>query len=1044
MGAGNGGNLGKSQILGLDIGSNSVGWGLVEFEGDKPAGLVACGVRAFDAGVEGSMETGREESLHTERRQARQRRRQLWRQSNRMENVAEALQDAGLLPAGDVRSGASRHALIVDLDRKLLDEFAGNGLEKGELSRKFPYVLRANALDESLSPHALGRAFYHLAQRRGFLSNRKDSSKDDESGQVKSAISGLAKEMEQSGARTLGEYLSTVDPVHERRIRKRWTARKMYEEEFARVWEAQQPHHPQILTDEFRNQLFSTIFYQRPLKSQKGLIGRCELEPGKRRAALALLPSQRFRMLQKVNDLEIRFPDGTDRELDDEERAAVVSLLEEKGTRKFTEVRKHLKLPKGAKFNLEEGGETKIPGNETAARLRKVFGARWDAFSDQERSQIVSEVLGIPKEETVQRRGREVWGLNAEEAVRLSQVRLERGYCAHSKEALKKLVPLMEERTRYATAKKQAYGEEEDWVKLACEQLPPVAESGIELRNPAVMRALTETRKVVNHLIKRYGKPDKIRIELARDLRRSAKERQNLWKKNRDREKERKAAEKALKNKGVHDPRRDDVDRYLLAEECNWHCPYTGRGITWGELFGEHPAYDIEHIWPFSRSLDNSFLNRTLCYHEENRSRKGNRTPYEAYHGTEAWEEILARVADFSGDAAREKLRRFQASEIPSLEDFASRQLNDTRYASRLAARYLGLLYGDEMRSRVEVTTGQITAQLRNAWKLNAILSDGAKKSRDDHRHHAIDAIVTAMVDRRAVKAMSEAAQEQFQKKGRTRGWWNRLPEPWETFNEDVESAIEEVVTSHRVNRRVRGRLHEDTNYTAPRTDEDGNVYVAVRKPLNETFKQSDVEAIIDPVVRDVVQRHLDEHGGDSKKAFGDPENHPKLTNGLPIHRVRIKRKTPVFAIGKGGEQRQVSTDTNHHVELFATNGDRGTKWRGRIVSLFEAYQRAYGKKPIPVVERDSENGDGFVFSLGPNECVEMDSVDGKRQICRVRGISEFTSGTIVIDFQELNDARPISKVSRKGRTRTPQTLFKSNARKVTVSPLGEVLPAND
>src|SRR5690606_32488246 len=113
-----------------------------------------------------------------------------------------------------------------------------------------------------------------------------------------------------------------------------------------------------------------------------------------------------------------------------------------------------------------------------------------------------------------------------------------------------------------------------------------------------------------------------------------------------------------------------------------------------------------------------------------------------------------------------------------------------------------------------EVTTGQITGYLRDAWQLNGILSGGPRKSRDDHRHHAIDAIVTAMIDRRTVKAMSQASQAQFEEKGRSRGWQKRLPRPWPTFTEDVEAAIAKVITSHRVNRRVRGHLHEDTNYT--------------------------------------------------------------------------------------------------------------------------------------------------------------------------------------------------------------------------------------
>ena len=112
-------------------------------------------------------------------------------------------------------------------------------------------------------------------------------------------------------------------------------------------------------------------------------------------------------------------------------------------------------------------------------------------------------------------------------------------------------------------------------------------------------------------------------------------------------------------------------------------------------------------------------------------------------------------------------------------------------------------------------------------------------------------------------------------------------------------------------------------------------------------------------------------------------------------------------------------------------------------MSLQEAHRRAYFGKG-PVIQRDHGEAGKFVFSLGNGECVEMDDTEGERKLYRVRGISEFSSGTIVIDFQEINDARQISKIDRKGRTRTPETLRKSDARKVVISPLGEVLPAND
>jgi len=115
-----------------------------------------------------------------------------------------------------------------------------------------PYILRASALDGPVEPYFIGRALYHLAQRRGFLSNRKQSAKqNDDEGAVKEGIADLRKAMHETGARTLGEYLSRLDPSAER-IRCRWTARDMYEYEFNAIWEAQAAHHPDLLTPAFK------------------------------------------------------------------------------------------------------------------------------------------------------------------------------------------------------------------------------------------------------------------------------------------------------------------------------------------------------------------------------------------------------------------------------------------------------------------------------------------------------------------------------------------------------------------------------------------------------------------------------------------------------------------------------------------------------------------------------------------------------------------------------------------------------------------------
>jgi CRISPR-associated endonuclease Csn1 len=300
----------KPYILGLDLGVQSIGWAIIDLDdGDHPCALRRAGVRCFDSGVgnETEIQMGKDESNNAKRREARQHRRQLFRRAQRLKRVLRALQKTGLMPQGSLKP-ACRHEMMLKLDRELSAQFAPDGDRVAH--HVVPYLLRARALDKPIPPHALGRALFHLAQRRGFLSNKKARKEKDDEGVVKAGISQLKTECEQAGARTLGEFFAGLDP-EDRRIRGRWTSRAMYLDEFEKIWAAQSQHHAN-LADGAKASIRHAIFFQRPLKSQKERIGRCELEPHHRRAAMATLLAQRFRYLQKLNDLEIIAPEIED------------------------------------------------------------------------------------------------------------------------------------------------------------------------------------------------------------------------------------------------------------------------------------------------------------------------------------------------------------------------------------------------------------------------------------------------------------------------------------------------------------------------------------------------------------------------------------------------------------------------------------------------------------------------------------------------------------------------------------------------------------
>lgn len=205
--------------LGLDIGSESIGWAMLPADDPTMAALVT-GAHAFDAGVEGDLESGRDESRAAVRRQARMPRRLLWRRAARMRKLARTLQSAGLFPPAEVKDPEALHQRLNTLDEEIRAKRIPSGDRVAQ--HLLPYRLRALALDEPLTEHELGRALYHLAQRRGFLSNKKAGGKDkkdkEELGEVKAGIIELQRDMDETGARTLGEHFSRLD-ADQKRIR---------------------------------------------------------------------------------------------------------------------------------------------------------------------------------------------------------------------------------------------------------------------------------------------------------------------------------------------------------------------------------------------------------------------------------------------------------------------------------------------------------------------------------------------------------------------------------------------------------------------------------------------------------------------------------------------------------------------------------------------------------------------------------------------------------------------------------------------------------
>ncbi|MDE0330320.1 MAG: type II CRISPR RNA-guided endonuclease Cas9 [Nitrospinae bacterium] len=986
--------------LGLDLGPNSIGWALVEEDGTGPRSLEAIGVRVFQEMVDRQKKTPKSHK----RRDARQARRQRSRRKMRRDTLARELGKCGLLP----ESAAEREELFHRTD---------------------PYEIRMRGLDHELPPHELGRAIFHLNQRRGFLSNRKvrdSGEKKKEDGVVKQAIGELEREIEESKSRTLGEFLADQPKKRNRR-----TDRKMYEDEFDALWKMQAEFHPEFLTDALRARIRKILFFQRPLKLQKNLVGKCAFEPHKKRSPWCRPEAQWFRALQDVNHLEVKDPEtGGYRPLEQSEREAIKNQLREKKTLSWNGVRKALGFHSNETFNVEDGGKNNLMGARTLVDVRKILTKKtWEAMFRSEQDEFLEDLFSIHKEEALLKRLEEHWKLSHEQAEAFLNTEFQPGYASLSLRAIRRITPHLENGLNYHDACRAA-GYRHDYEKEidAKDALPPAP----DLRNPIVQKAINEVRRVVNAVVREYGKPSRIRVELARDLKLSKRRKDELNRQNRKNRDLNDEARTAMAEVGVSDNGENRL-RYRLWKEQKSMCPYTGASIGARDIFS--PEYEVDHVLPYSRTLDDSYLNKVLSLASANRE-KGDRTPHEWKGGDQKeFTDMRQRVSSMK-EMPFNKRRRFDQKEI-KLDSFIERQLNDTRYISREVKDYLKDLGAD-----MQITTGQATAALRRSWGMNAILAvdSDMEKNRADHRHHAIDALVVALTSRKLFYSIANLSEKQREILGKRRF---PLPDPWPGFMGEVREKVDSIVVSHQPLRKISGAFHEETAYG--RISHEGRDVFVRRVPL-ESLTAKQVEKIVDRRIRELVGERLETHGGNARAAFAKPlnlEHSRKGAGRTQIKTVRVAENLSadgLFGVERKGEDapfKYYALGNNHHIEIVESV-ETGRR-KGIVVSAMEAARRARRAR-TPIVQRDHGEEWRFVMSLSINDLVKFDAPENGCNLYRVQQINNIVAtGAIQIMLRAHTSATIDDNATRI--ITSPNTL---RGRKVSVDLLGKLESAHD
>lgn len=1022
--------------LGLDLGTNSIGWCLLNLNQQrKPDRLIRLGARIFPDGRRPKDGT----SLAVDRRLARQVRKRRDRFLRRRSRLLAALVRLGLMPA--------------------------NSAERKNLADLDPYILRKRGLDESLSLAELGRAIFHLNQRRGFRSNRKvDKGADNESGKIRSAVTATRGLLDREKARTVGEWLARR---HEQRepVRARlrgmgakatydlYVDRDMIAHEFDALWEKQRSFHPQALTDVAHDELRDILLYQRPLKPVRP--GRCTFEPNDDRAPLALPSSQHFRIYQELNNLRALNEGFSEIPLTREQRDTIAADLLCGKKRSFDQIRRALKL--SARFNLESEKRKELKGCATAAVLghKSRFGSAWHELSLGRQNEIVEKLLATESEAELTAWLERDYGLSDEAARAVANANLAEGYGRLGRKALSRILPkLADTVVTYDSAVKAAgYVSHSDFYTGEIHDSLPYYGKSLEryvgfgtgeighsdekrygrIANPTVHIGLNQLRKLVNAIIEGYGQPDEIIVEVARDLKLSYAKRREIEEEQAERQKRNDEFRNKLATLGLPDSA-ENILRLRLWTELAPHdpadrrCPFTGEPISPTKLFS--PEVEIEHLLPFKRSLDDSIPNKTVSLRRANRD-KGNNTPFEAFgHSPKGydWPIILERAQAFPANKrwrfAENAMERYLRDE----KDFLARHLNDTAYLSRIAKEYLSAICPP---AQIWVTPGRLTAMLRAKWGLNSILSDSNRKQRDDHRHHALDAVVIAVADRSLLKRVADAAGCAHD------AGLNRLlsdmPQPWDGFRNAVASAIERVVVSHKPDHGHQGELHNDLAYGfVDQPDTDGVARVVRRRKIEE-INSGHLGPDSEDGVRDLaLRKQLQEAIGDAtgnelkKRLFAFSER-------TGIRRIRVTERLTVIDI-PDSPFKSYKGDSNYAFEIYR---DEAGRWKRDVVTTFKANQ----VKPTERL-RDRHlalNGKPLVMRLCKNDLIAIEEGSARRIMLVVK----FGWGRVTLaEHQEANtrERNDNKGVAFKYKDCGVSTLFELKARRVFIDLLGYVL----
>ncbi len=1019
--------------LALDLGSTSLGWAMIRLNANnEPCAVIKAGVRIFSNGrnpKDGS-------SLAVTRREARAMRRRRDRLLKRKARMMRTLIEYGFFPAEEAERKALETMNPYALRAKGLIEALtpvefGRALFHINQRRGFKSNRKTDKKDNDSG--ALKSAINKLRETLKTENCRTIGewlNKRDVAGQTVRARYHQDKIIKDDGKTKIDKYYDL------------YIDRAMIEHEFDELWKKQTELNPMLFNEKARDDLKDVLLYQRKLKPVKP--GRCTFIPDDERAPLALPSTQRFRMYQEVNNLRILREGLKEEPLTLKQRDDLIAALEANSKRTFTQIKKLLGIGGAVQFNFEDPKREELKGNTTSAILSKNehFGSAWFMFDEAKQDAIVMQLVKEENEARLVRWLQDETGIDEKRAETIANAGLPEGYGSLCAKALARILPeLRRDVVTYDKAVQAAGFEHHNRLNQNAEipgitfkaesvdqdtgeiktfhifnELPyygeylqrhvgfgsgnpedPAEKRYGKIANPTVHIGLNQVRLVVNALIKRYGHPCEVIVELARDLKQSKEQRDEENKqqaKNQERNKRLRTAIAGALQISEERVRRDDIEKMIMWEElssdpADRHCPYSGAQISAAMLLSD--AVEVEHILPFSQTLDDSLNNKTVALRQANRI-KGNRTPWEAQHdfAAQGWDyqDILSRAEHMP----KAKCYRFAEDGYKRwLKDdagFLPRALNDTRHLSRVAREYLNLICPN-----TRVIPGRMTAMLRGKFGLNDVLGLNGDKNRNDHRHHAVDACVIGVTDQgllqRFAKASASAREQQLNR------LVDNMPLPWESYREHVQRAIGAIWVSHKPDHSHEGAMHNDTAYGLR-----GEGKVSLHKMVDG--KRERIE--------------------DNLKV-------------IEISNAKTAERHGLLPTGEPKPYKGYKGDSNYCIEI--ARNEKGM-WEGEVISTFDAYQlvreHGFARLRHPTL---SISGKPLVMRLISNDYVRLNHEGAIRtlRVCKIRKDGQIAFADVTeANVDARTRAKEIAYVLKTG-----GSMQKSEARRISISPTGEL-----